>query len=391
MKKNQHRYGLYVEIAKDKNELRYMITDNGIPVQDACLWLDLISINSYLTGERYAYILLRYFRFLRANRMNYREVVNKRVVEEYIKDLLGIGEKIINIEGQLTFTALSTHITVLKAFYHWLEDEQKVSTNPVLLGSKRVKQVPLVNTKLLYGQIWQFDIEETILSRVTYRRKRNHLKWYSEKEISAIRDELPTLRDEIIFAISVETGMRIGEILGLKLDHFDPFEQTLVIVKQTNIENRAQAKTNERTLHIYQSLSEMIQAYISTDRQTADLFYSKYLFLNSQGPHKGQPLRSRNFLRILKNAGYRAGLKKEELRTHSGRSTRAQQLVELMREKPELGITKTFIEEELGWKSVKSIKTYEKGYSSRQKRKILERIYPIILEGKNHSLEEGEN
>lgn len=42
-----------MEVAKDMNDLRFMITENGIPIQDACLWLDLVSVNSYLTGERF--------------------------------------------------------------------------------------------------------------------------------------------------------------------------------------------------------------------------------------------------------------------------------------------------------------------------------------------------
>lgn len=56
---------LLVEIAKGENELRYLITDNGIPIPEVALWLDLASLNSYLTGERYAYALLKYLRFLK--------------------------------------------------------------------------------------------------------------------------------------------------------------------------------------------------------------------------------------------------------------------------------------------------------------------------------------
>ncbi|HDR7888521.1 MULTISPECIES: hypothetical protein [Bacillus cereus group] len=41
--------------------------------------------------------------------------------------------------------------------------------------------------------------------------------------------------------------MRIGEILGLKLEHFDSIEQTLQVVCKLNIENKAKAKTEERT------------------------------------------------------------------------------------------------------------------------------------------------
>ncbi|WP_238591043.1 tyrosine-type recombinase/integrase [Oceanobacillus picturae] len=381
-------YNIFVEIAKEKNDIRYMITENGIPIQDACLWLDLNSINSYLTGERYAYALSRYFRFLKSNGLKYQEVTNKSVIEEYIKDLLGLGARVIDYESRMTFTALNTYITVLKSFYRWLEDERKVAINPVLFSGKSTKQTPMVNTKLLYGQIWRFDIEESILSRVTYRRKRNHLKWYSVKEITEIKGQLPTLRDQTVFTISVETGMRIGEILGLKIENFDPFEPSLEIVRDENTENRARAKTMERTVHIYNTLADMLQTYINTERAKANILNSNYLFLNHKGVHQGNPLKPRNFLSILKVAGERAGLSKDEIRTHSGRSTRAQELIELMREQPELGITPTFIDEELGWKSERSIKVYEKGYSRRQKKKILERIEPIILNkiqgGKGH-------
>lgn len=390
LRNKQGDYGIRVEIAKNDNDLRYMITEEGIPIQDACLWLDFISMNSYLTGERYAYALLRFFRYLKANKLHYGEITSKNVVEEYIKDLLGLNEKVINYESRMTFTALNTYITVLKGFYHWLEDEKKVTVNPVMFNSKRSKQAPLVNTKLLYGQIWQFDLEESILSRVLYRKKHNHLKWYTEQEIINILSELPTLRDKLIFSISVETGMRIGEILGLKLDHFNPLEPSLEVVRQQNIENRAQAKTMERTLYIYQSLADMIQAYISTEREEVDLFYSDFLFLNARGVHKGKALKSRNFLRILKDAGEKSGLLRSEIRTHSGRSTRAQHLIELMRDQPEIGITKTFIDEELGWRSERSIKAYEKGYSMKQKRKIMERISPVILKSVKDENENGE-
>jgi len=368
-----------------------MITENGIPIQDACLWLDFISMNSYLTGERYAYALLRYFRFLKANGLYYQEVTSKKVIEEYIKGLLGLGEKVIDFESRMTFTAMNTYITVLKSFYHWLEDERKVSVNPVLFSSRRSKSAPLVSAKLLYGQIWQFEISETILSRVTYRKKRNHLKWYTEQEIADILKELPTLRDKTLFTISVETGMRIGEILGLKVEHFNGFDPSLEVIRQQNVENRARAKTSERILYIYHSLAEMIQTYISTERAESDILQSNFLFLNSVGAYKGLPLRARNFLRILKDAGERAGLRKNEIRTHSGRSTRAQQLVELMREQPELGITQTFIDEELGWRSESTIKTYEKGYTMKQKRKIMERIDPVVLKNKKDENELGGN
>ncbi|MRC29448.1 tyrosine-type recombinase/integrase [Bacillus thuringiensis] len=372
---------LLVEIAKGENELRYLITDNGIPIPEVALWLDLASLNSYLTGERYAYALLKYLRFLKRKNMDFRKVQNKGTIEEYVKYLMGFREQIINIEAPLTFTAIQTNLTPIKQFYGWLEDEQVLIQSP--LRSKVERQNSSFNVhwkkKLLYGQIWSFNTEKTILARIKYTKKHVHLKWYTEGEIKGITECLPAIRDKVIFQISIETGMRIGEILGLKLEHFDPIEQTLQVVRELNIENKAKAKTEERTIVINNKLSDLIQEYLVNERGLVDIEYSSYLFLNYQGIFKGKPMRTRNFLRILKSAGEKAGINKKEIRTHSGRSTRVQRLVELMRDYPHLGITQTYIDNEMGWRSEKTIRIYERGYSLRQKRCILEKINSITL------------
>jgi len=106
LREKDRKSNIKVEIAKDNSDIRYVITENGIPIQDACLWLDLMSINSFLTGERYAYALLRYFRFLESHGLHYKEIISKRTIEEYIKHLLGFDEKIINVEARMTFTSL---------------------------------------------------------------------------------------------------------------------------------------------------------------------------------------------------------------------------------------------------------------------------------------------
>ncbi|MFH4176397.1 hypothetical protein WAJ79_25990, partial [Acinetobacter baumannii] len=79
------------------------------------------------------------------------------------------------------------------------------------------------------------------------------------------------------------------------------------------------------------------------------------------------------FLNILKDAAEKAGLDRKEIRTHSGRSTRAQELVEIMRDKPGVGVTETLIKEEMGWTSINTLKVYEKGYSKKQRKKIMEK------------------
>ena len=107
------------------------------------------------------------------------------------------------------------------------------------------------------------------------------------------------MRDKLIFQISVETGMRIGEILGLRLGTLI-HNNWLSVIKRDNIKNQAKAKTKERDVPIYETLSEQIQIYKENERRKSDIYYSEYLFLNHKGKYKGEPLKARNFLHILK-------------------------------------------------------------------------------------------
>ncbi|WNV17590.1 tyrosine-type recombinase/integrase [Bacillus sp. SI2] len=377
--KHENTYGLKVKKASNGEVLRYLIVEDGIPVPEVCLWLDFVSINSYLTGERYAYTLLRYLRYLKGRNIHYKNVTRKGVIEEYVKHLLGLNEKILNVDTNMTYTAVKMNISVLKGFYYWLEDNMKVMYNPITYENGDIKNTKFKTTKFLYGQIWEFNIEQTILRKLTYKQKRNHLRWYSEEEKRNIVSSLSTLRDKLIFRISVETGMRIGEILGLRLEDFDSYNNWLSIIKRDNIHNYARAKTKEREVPIYETLSEQIQIYQENERRKADVYYSEYLFLNHKGKYKGEPLKARNFLQVLKNAAEKAGMNGSEIRTHSGRSTRAQELVEIMREHPELGVTEGLILEELGWASIKSLKVYEKGYTKKQRKKVMNKIKTVVV------------
>jgi len=376
MKKEIETFGLKVKKASNGDHLRYLIVEDGIPIKDVCLWLDYASIKSYLTGERYAYALLRYLRFLKMNKVHYKDVTNKGIIEEYIKHLLNLDGKVLNVELSVTYTALKTNLSVIKGFYLWLEDNMIITS---IKYPQKIDNRNYLKTKFLYGQIWDYSTEKTLFDRLNFKQKRNHLKWYSDEEKELIYNSLLTLRDKLIFRISYETGMRIGEILGLRLEDFDPHNNWLSVTKRSNVINQARAKTNERDIPIYESLSELIQIYKENERSKNDIYFSDFLFINHKGKFKGEPLKTRNFLRILKNAAERSGFNRAEIRTHSGRSTRAQELVEIMRDHPEIGVTEGLIIQELGWTSVRTLSTYEKGYTKKQRKKVMDKIRKVSI------------
>ncbi|MFP3123803.1 site-specific integrase [Ectobacillus funiculus] len=370
--KNKHvhtkTYGLKVEQAlkpsmkvQSKEIIQYYITEDDLPIYEVNRWLDVVSAKSYKTGGNYAYKLLAFLRFLKAKyEIHYREVEDKSILEDYVRFLLHGDEVMVEIEGVRSFNSILEYVSVLKGFYEWLEDEGEIEKSPVPYGKRTDKRTGKRHLKkrFLYGQIYNFDLKNSQLATgLRFREKRSHIKWYSETQIERIIEALPTRRDKLVYKVLVYTGMRIGECMGIHLDHFNIHKRTLEIVRNMDNVNRATPKTKERTLYLSQALTDELIDYINSERVESDPELSDFLFLNYRGPNRGKPLGQKNFLKILKTAAKKAGFKPEEIITHSGRSTHAQYLLELLEEGV---ITEQYILEEMGWESIDTLKIYSK-------------------------------
>ncbi|MCU5265847.1 site-specific integrase [Bacillus cereus] len=394
-------YGLKVEKALipinnsfENERIQYLITEEGMPLYEVNRWLELVSINSYLTGETYAYKLLSYLRFLKANKLHYLKVKKRFVIEEYIKFLVFEKGQNTNTDNLPTsnkeFSSISTsqkrknkeiskdsiigRISIIKNFYSWLEDNDISTQNP--FGSQdnsNTKVTRSYSTKnFLYRQIWNFNTQKFITPNIITKKQQNHIKWYTEKEIEEILIILPTLRDKIIFKISIETGARIGEILGLHLQDFNRTDGIITIRKAPNNENKAQAKTIERDLYISDELAASIENYLRGERGESDIYFSTFLFINYKGNKKGYAVNQRNYLKILKNWTSKIGFEKKDIRTHSGRSTHAQMLLEYLIEGK---ITEHYIMAQMGWKgNINTLKKYTKSYNEKSRMKIAKEL-----------------
>ncbi|MCU7667761.1 tyrosine-type recombinase/integrase [Bacillus thuringiensis] len=380
-KQNTETYGLRVEKAikaifnTGEETIQYYITEDDLPLYEVNRWLEIVSLNSFKSGENYAYKLLTFLRFLKGKyQLHYRDVQNKSIIVDYVKYLLHGDEAMAKLEGKRSLHAVTIYVSVLKNFYEWLEDEKEVETNPVTYGVGKNKRTGRshLKRKFLYGQIYNFDIEKNnITSKLRYKQKRSHIKWFSESETEKINEHLPTRRDKVIFRILLETGMRIGECLGLHLQHHNMHEGVLMVRKSKNIENLATVKTKERDLYITDSLNDEILDYIRVDRNEVDVEISDYLFLNHKGPSKGKAVEQRNYLKILKRAAEKAGFDPNDIITHAGRSTHAQHLLDLLAEGK---ITETYIKEEFGWESIDTLKHYIKGFDAKKRKEVSQMI-----------------
>jgi site-specific recombinase XerD len=104
-------------------------------------------------------------------------------------------------------------------------------------------------------------------------------------EVQSILDACEHLRDRFLFALLWDSGVRIGEALGMRHDDLAVRERTVSVVPRLN-GNRARSKSWEpRTVPVGESLIRLWGDYLHCEYGSID---SDYLFINLFAEPRGQ-------------------------------------------------------------------------------------------------------
>jgi integrase/recombinase XerD len=115
-----------------------------------------------------------------------------------------------------------------------------------------------------------------------------HPQVLSVAQVQAVLDGCVHLRDRLLFALLLDTGMRIGEALGLRHEDVQIAEQQVTVVPRDN-DNRARAKAGRsRTIPAGPELMRLYADYLHREYRALD---SDYVFVNLWAEPRGHPLR----------------------------------------------------------------------------------------------------
>ena len=116
---------------------------------------------------------------------------------------------------------------------------------------------------------------------------RKHPRILTAVEMQAILDGCDRLRDRLLFAVLHDTGMRIGEALGLRHEDWAAAERTVTVLARVN-DNGARAKSVQpRTIPISAGLVRLYADYLHGEYGELD---SDYVFVNLWAGQYGRPL-----------------------------------------------------------------------------------------------------
>jgi len=116
---------------------------------------------------------------------------------------------------------------------------------------------------------------------------RQHPRLVTARQVQAILDACDRLRDRLLLSVLWDSGVRIGEALGLRHEDLAAAEQELTVVRRVN-DNRARAKSpSSRTIPVSASLMRLYADYLHGEYGDLD---SDYVFVALWAGQRGRPL-----------------------------------------------------------------------------------------------------
>ncbi|WP_235687332.1 tyrosine-type recombinase/integrase [Mycobacteroides chelonae] len=153
----------------------------------------------------------------------------------------------------------------------------------------------------------------------------------SEEEVEKLLSVLLPQRDRFLILLLVETGMRIGEALGLRREDMHLLVTSAALgcrvkgphvhVRRRRNSNGATAKSRvPRSIPVTQELVGAYASYLNERSDLAALVSSDFVFVNLKRPPVGSPMKYNNAKKILERASRSIGF---AVRPHMLRHTAA--------------------------------------------------------------------
>ncbi|MDQ3358994.1 MAG: site-specific integrase [Actinomycetota bacterium] len=140
---------------------------------------------------------------------------------------------------------------------------------------------------------------------VRVRAGRRTPRTLSEGEVAALVAACERGRDRLLLAVLAGTGMRVGEVLGLRHEDWDAAESQVRVVARDN-DNRARSKSLvPRTIPVQSSLVRSYADYLHEEYGELD---SDYVFVNLWSGRVGAPLTYATVYDLVQRLRSRTGI-----------------------------------------------------------------------------------
>jgi integrase/recombinase XerD len=240
------------------------------------------------TIKAYAHDLKDYFTFLDGRGMDWREV-RLEDIGEFVAWLRlppaardGRVTVLPSVEHQVSAVTVNRKLSALSAFY------QHAARHGVDLGELLITWGPAGGRGGWKPFLHHISKGQPVARRaIALKTSRKLPRVLTAAEVQKILDACDRLRDRLLFAVLYDTGMRIGEALGLRHEDITAAEREVTVRPRVNANGARTKSAAVRTIPISAELVRLYADYLHEEYGDLD---SDYVFVNLWGRPHGHPL-----------------------------------------------------------------------------------------------------
>lgn len=271
------------------NEITYtVIGEDYLPIDPINRYLIYIKKLGYsiYTIKTYATALSFFWRFLKYKRLAEWTNVQLEHCADFVHYLrsprAGVDE-LFNFEAKRNENTINLYLAAVASFYDFHTMNGLIKMNP-LYGNN-------VTTRSSFKSFLH-HINKSKVHRnrnIKLKAPKKLPKVLSSEQIKEIINGCSNTRDQFLFTLLFESGMRIGQALGLRHSDIKSMDNEIHIVPRSDNVNLSRQKSSESNIvHVSKELMELYTDYIIYD---LDDIETDYVFVNLWGGKIGEPLR----------------------------------------------------------------------------------------------------
>ena len=321
---------MYVQrIRTPEGKKRYILLDDDFQIIEVVKdFLKYLDSRRYAenTLKNYCYHLKLYFEFLQEHEYNYKDLVEEnleiKVFSEFIEWLNKIDNKVIytqyserpNRRDEATINAI---LSAVVTFYDYLYRIGEVRELNIFKDG---------NINAFKGFLYEMGTKRNHNKSNIFKLKEKDklLQVISRDQVNTLIDTCKYIRDKFMIALIFESGIRLGEALGLRKSDIVIWDNKIKIVARENKENDASVKNKaEGEIIIPSYICDLYLNYLEKEYIENK---EGYIFVNLKGPNKGIAMKAITVQKLFNRLSTITGIK---VNPHMLRHSHATELIEV--------------------------------------------------------------